>query len=86
MLGTAGHNTALQHQKCPLHLFGVDEEGHWKVGKFFGKFFGQIYPKQLRLVENSFDVGAKKDVADIVNVSKLHSGVLCFCAGNCDTK
>ena len=51
-----------------------------------GMFFGQIYPKQLRLVENSFDVGAKKDVAGNVNVSKLHSGVLCFCAGNCDTK
>ena len=41
-----------------------------------GMFFGQIYPKQLRLVENSFDVGAKKDVAGNVNVSKLHSGVL----------
>ena len=52
-------------------------------------FFGHIYPKQLRLVENSFDVGAKKDVADNscdvgakkdvagnVNVSKLHSSVL----------
>ena len=51
-----------------------------------GMFFGQIYPKQLRLVENSFDVGAKKDVAGNVNVSKLYSGVLCFCAGNCDTK
>ena len=38
MLGTAGHNTALQHQKCPLHLFGVDEEGHWKVGCFLDRF------------------------------------------------
>ena len=41
-----------------------------------GMFFGQIYPKQLRPVENSFDVGAKKDVAGNVNVSKLHSSVL----------
>ena len=41
-----------------------------------GMFFGHIYPKQLRLVENSFDVGAKKDVAGNVNVSKLHSSVL----------
>ena len=40
---------------------GVDQERHWKVRCF---------------VENSFDVGAKKDVAGNVNVSKLHSSVL----------
>ena len=46
-----------------------NDTGKWDV-------FGHIYPKQLRLVESSFDVGAKKDVAGNVNVSKLHSSVL----------
>ena len=41
-----------------------------------GLFFGQNDPKQLRLVENSFAVGAKKDVTGYVNISKLHSSVL----------
>ena len=63
---------ALQHQKCHPHLFVRGP----RMTLESGMFFGQIYPKQLGLVENSFDVCTKKDVAGNVNVSKLHSSVL----------